>query len=78
MQTYFWTRRTRRGRLLMLLPLAILPGCGTTTASGGADVFCRATRPISWAIGDTDETIRQAKAHNAVGRALCGWRPTSR
>jgi hypothetical protein len=31
-------------------------------------------RPISWADADTESTIRQVKAHNAVGREVCGWR----
>jgi hypothetical protein len=29
---------------------------------------------MRWSDNDTDETIRQAKAHNAVGKRLCGWR----
>lgn len=50
-----------------------LSACATTTGSGGTDVFCRAAQPIRWSASDTDETIRQAKAHNAAGKALCGW-----
>lgn len=70
-----WLKRPAgRARLLLLLPLMILSGCGTTTGSGGADVFCRVAQPIRWSAADTDETIRQAKGHNAVGRSLCGWR----
>lgn len=52
---------------------AMLPGCATTTGSGAARVFCGAAQPIRWSAADTDETIRQARAHNAVGRRLCGW-----
>lgn len=52
----------------------MLAGCATTTASGGRDVFCGAAAPIRWSAADSDETLRQVKAHNAVGRALCGWR----
>ncbi|MBB3771501.1 hypothetical protein FHS55_002100 [Angulomicrobium tetraedrale] len=36
---------------------------------------CDSFRPVLWSDADTDETIRQAKANNAVGRAICGWRP---
>jgi hypothetical protein len=56
----------------------ILPGCATTTASGGTKpppvtdmrAVCAGREPIRWSRADTDETIRQAKAHNAVGREL--------
>lgn len=54
-------------------------GCASTKGSGatdplpGADTFCRVAKPISWSSRDTDETIREVKAHNAVGKALCGW-----
>ena len=51
----------------------ILSGCVTTTVSAGTDVFCASAQPISWSINDTDQTIREVKAHNAVGIALCGW-----
>jgi hypothetical protein len=36
--------------------------------------FCAVAKPILWSARDTDETIRQAKEHNAVGATLCGWR----
>lgn len=66
------------GRALLALTLTAatltLGGCVTTTASGGTSVFCRSAEPIRWSTKDTDETIRQAKAHNAVGRKLCGWK----
>lgn len=55
--------------------LALLAaGCVTTTGGGETKVFCAAARPIAWSTADTDNTIREVKAHNAVGRALCGWR----
>jgi len=64
----------RTGLALMLTAATLtLGGCATTTGSGGTDVFCRASQPIRWSQADTDDTIRQAKAHNAVGRKLCGW-----
>lgn len=56
--------------------LALLAaGCVTTTGGGETKVFCASAKPIAWSAADTDATIREVKAHNAVGRALCGWRP---
>ncbi len=66
--------KARGARVLLLMALLMLAGCATTTGSGGTDVFCSAARPLRWSAADSDETIRQAKGHNAVGRALCGWR----
>lgn len=51
-----------------------LAGCATTTGTGATKVYCGASAPITWSVQDTDETIRQAKAHNEVGKRLCGWR----
>ncbi len=68
-----WIRRMRRAALLSMT-LTTLAGCATATDGGGTEVFCRAARPLRWSVADTDETIRQAKAHNAVGRTLCHWR----
>lgn len=48
-------------------------GCATTTGTGATKVFCGAAKPIDWSVKDTDDTIRQAKELNAVGRKLCGW-----
>lgn len=68
-----WLLRAH-GWPVLVLSVLTLAGCATTTASGGREVFCGAARPIRWSAADTDETIRQAKSHNAAGRALCGWR----
>lgn len=73
MRERHWRRRMRRAALLSGA-LMILGGCATTTGGGGTEVFCRAAVPLRWSAADTEETIRQAKAHNAVGRALCHWR----
>ena len=64
-----------RAALALTLTAATLTlgACAMTTASGGTEVFCRSGEPIRWSRADTDETIRQAKAHNAVGAKLCGW-----
>lgn len=58
---------------LLPMPLLILPSCVTTTASVGTDaVACSAFEPIRWSKKDTDDTIRQAKEHNATWAAVCG------
>lgn len=75
------TRFERQMRLGLMLGAAmlILSACASRMGSGatdplpGADTFCRVAKPISWSSRDTDETIREVKAHNAVGKALCGW-----
>lgn len=73
MLTVPWTVRAERGMMLTAAMLT-LSGCATTTGSGGTDVFCQSSQPLRWSVADSDETIRQAKAHNAVGKRLCGWR----
>lgn len=60
--------------LMLTASTLTLGACATTTGGGGTDVYCRASEPIRWSRSDTDETIRQAKAHNAAGAKLCGWR----
>ena len=65
---------------LTLMLCAIPAGCATTTVSvvqtDGVSpaAFCRTAKPIYWSPRDTDETIRQAKEHKAVGKKLCGWK----
>ena len=59
----------------------ILSSCGTTTDFGGierpsrlsapVELACTAFRPVTWSKSDTDPTIRQNKAHNAVYATLC-------
>ena len=54
----------------------ILTGCATTTALKGQTdqaPFCSVAEPIYWSGGDTAQTVRQVKAHNAVGKTLCLW-----
>ena len=73
MQTVLLSGRSRRA-LMLIVAMQTLSGCATTTGSNGAtSVFCASAKPIQWDDADTDETIRQAKAHNAVGKKLCGW-----
>lgn len=35
-----------------------------------ATSFCLVAKPFHWNVQDTDDTIIQAKQHNAVGKAL--------
>lgn len=66
-----FARRTMRAALL-LMPLLILAGCATTTASVGIDpVACSAFEPIRWSKKDSDGTVRQIKQHNAAWLAVC-------
>jgi hypothetical protein len=41
-------------------------------------VSCAAFQPIRWSRRDTDETIRQAKEHNAAWKALCNMQESAR
>jgi outer membrane biogenesis lipoprotein LolB len=61
-------RRAMRAALLPLT-LLILTGCATTTASAETDaVACSAFEPIRWSKKDADETIRQVKESDLLGR----------
>lgn len=59
----------------------ILTACATMTDLGGARdapppqraAFCDVAKPIGWAVLDTNQTIAEVKAHNAVGKRLCDW-----
>lgn len=69
--------QTKFAALALTLALApALAACATTTGSGGATraALCDQFAPLRWSAQDTDDTIRQARAHNAVGAAVCGWR----
>src|SRR6185312_6168555 len=74
-------RKATRCVPISLALMLTLSGCATTTdfAGPGNDlltlVACRAFRPIVWIGADTDNTLRQVKAHNAVWRSLCGSNP---
>lgn len=73
------------GNALLLTLLLILPGCAETTGSSeslspsipqanrDALRFCDGAKPFYWDETDTDDTITQAKAHNAVGIKFCKW-----
>lgn len=65
----------------------ILNGCATTTDFGvierpsrlpaPTELACTAFRPVTWSKSDTNSTIRQIKAHNAVYAALCAAKSAS-
>jgi hypothetical protein len=69
-------------KFAMLFALMLLPGlsaCETMMASGetstlGAASFCELAQPIHWSKRDTDETIIEVKAHNAIGVKFCAWK----
>lgn len=48
-------------------------GCSTPQASVAPidRAYCTQFRPIPWSVRDTDQTIKDVKAHNAVFTALC-------
>lgn len=70
--------QTKSARLALMLALALtlpLIGCASQTAGGATKAaLCDQFAPIRWSASDTDETIRQAKEANAVGKAVCGWK----
>jgi hypothetical protein len=59
----------------MLVLGSILGACQTTAGGATKVALCDQFRPIRWSQSDTAETIRQAKETNAVGVAVCGWKP---
>lgn len=78
MRTTLFEKRIRRvlalgSVMLTLSACATLMGSGATDPEPGADTYCRIAKPITWSAQDTDQTIREVKAHNAAGVALCGW-----
>lgn len=58
----------------MALLLQIQACSAPTMPSNDADGFCLLAKPFYWSAKDTDETIKQAKEHNAVGAKLCNWK----
>jgi len=58
--------------------LALTAGqCSDPGAEAQRKALCATSRPICWSRSDSDEAVRQAKRHNAVGKALCNWTPKS-
>lgn len=73
-------------RLIAIAPLALLLsactledftglfssiGFGTRARPAVVDTTCATMRPIYWHSQDTDDTVAQAKSHNAALLALC-------
>lgn len=57
---------------MLLCAMLSVSACVKPTGFGATDGACRAFSPISWSASDTDETIRDVKAHNAAHKAACG------
>jgi hypothetical protein len=58
----------------MLALLLTLAACTTTGSSETRSALCDQFRPVLWSSQDTPDTVRQVKEHNAVGKAVCGWK----
>lgn len=71
-----------RKLLLPLLPAAMmLASCAGMTGTAVTETppegaapagVCLVWLPVSWASGDTDQTIREAKANNRARESWCG------
>ena len=52
-----------------------LAGCSTLMPSASKQAsttfYCEAYQPVLWSKADTDDTIRQTKANNAVYKTIC-------
>lgn len=58
----------------------LLPSCMTTNSEekvtdlvDATRVACLVFKPFYWHANDTPGSVKQAKEHNAAGKALCGW-----
>lgn len=63
--------------LLFALFITMLAACETTqiTETESSQALCLEDGPITFsASGDTEETVRQIRNHNAAWRALCAPR----
>ena len=68
------TRSAGRALPALILAAAALTGCMTTagTATDATMVACEAFRPVTFSgAGDTAETVRQVREHNAAWEAVC-------
>lgn len=75
-----FVRPTMRAAMLAAGMLT-LTSCASMTGSSetpepvtGAETFCKLAKPISWADGDTDATLREIREHNEVWKRLCSGR----
>lgn len=68
--------RTKSARTALLLALGLtLTACTVTAGGETKSALCDQFRPIRWSQSDTAETVAQVKQSNAVGAALCNWKP---
>lgn len=69
-----YTKPELRLALTLIAATLTLGSCASLTGGDETDrALCTQFRPISWSTRDTDQTIREVKAHNAVGVAVCSW-----
>ena len=68
-----------RALVSIVILSSILSGCASLTSLSGpkptynpVPVMCDIFVPIKWNKSDTDETLKQIKAHNGVWLQLCG------
>ena len=69
-------KAARLAKCLLLSLSFMLTGCATMTSLKGQTdqaPFCSVAEPIYWSGKDSAQTIKQVKAHNAVGKTLCFW-----
>lgn len=58
--------------LTLIASTAILASCALMTGTSvSKHAGCESFKPITWSPNDTDETLKQIKAHNAVWKSLC-------
>jgi uncharacterized lipoprotein YmbA len=61
--------------ILTVFAATSLTACSSTRVPASSQstvtLFCQAYIPVRWSKADTDETIVQVKANNAVFTALC-------
>ena len=71
-----WARLWAHG--LTVIAACLSTGACQTMGSGvtkpPVSAACLAFQPIRWSSHDTLETQKQARAHNAAGASLCGWK----
>ncbi len=75
-----WPRVWRPATGPMLMLVALLASCQTARLTAGAatetivpaDWACLVFLPVTWSSRDTQDTVTQIWAHNAVWESVCG------
>ena len=73
-----WTKVVRLALISGLLTLAAcqtIQGRSSGISLLGRAPFCSNAEPITYSRRDTVDTVKQIREHNAVGIALCEWKP---